>query len=74
MVAAEVTRPASEEASRRAESAEAFADRFGIGRAYGDWESLARDEDVDVVYVATPHAAHRAAAGLCLEAGRNVLC
>ncbi|CAM5294530.1 Inositol 2-dehydrogenase/D-chiro-inositol 3-dehydrogenase [Streptomyces fumanus] len=61
-------------ASRRAESAKAFADRFGIERAYGDWESLARDEDVDVVYVATPHSAHRAAAGLCLEAGRNVLC
>lgn len=61
-------------ASRSTESAKAFADRFGIGRAYGDWESLARDEDVDVIYVATPHAAHRAAAGLCLEAGRNVLC
>ncbi|MFJ9346186.1 Gfo/Idh/MocA family protein [Streptomyces sp. NPDC101237] len=61
-------------ASRSARSAEAFAERFGIGRAYGDWESLARDEDIDVVYVATPHSAHRAAAGLCLEAGRNVLC
>ncbi|MGW2960142.1 Gfo/Idh/MocA family protein [Streptomyces sp. NPDC001220] len=61
-------------ASRSAESAEAFAERFGIGRAYGDWESLARDEDIDVVYVATPHSAHRAAAGLCLESGRNVLC
>ncbi|MEV7385978.1 Gfo/Idh/MocA family oxidoreductase [Streptomyces sp. NPDC091215] len=61
-------------ASRTAASAETFAERFGIGRAYGDWESLARDEDIDVVYVATPHSAHRAAAGLCLEAGRNVLC
>ncbi|MEU6196757.1 Gfo/Idh/MocA family oxidoreductase [Streptomyces sp. NPDC047061] len=61
-------------ASRSAESAAGFAERFGIGRAYGDWESLARDEDVDIVYVATPHSAHRAAAGLCLEAGRNVLC
>ncbi|UFR04819.1 Gfo/Idh/MocA family oxidoreductase [Streptomyces sp. Go40/10] len=61
-------------ASRRRESAEAFAERFGVGRAYGDWESLAADPMVDVVYVATPHAAHRAAAGLCLEAGRNVLC
>ncbi|QKW27268.1 Gfo/Idh/MocA family oxidoreductase [Streptomyces seoulensis] len=61
-------------ASRRAESATAFAERFGIGRAYGSWESLAHDEDVDVVYVATPHVAHRAAAGLCLAAGRNVLC
>ncbi|MEW2284410.1 Gfo/Idh/MocA family oxidoreductase [Streptomyces sp. NPDC047841] len=61
-------------ASRRRESAEAFAERFGVERAYGDWESLAADADVDVVYVATPHAAHRAAAGLCLAAGRNVLC
>ncbi|MEU0968104.1 Gfo/Idh/MocA family oxidoreductase [Streptomyces sp. NPDC005917] len=61
-------------ASRSPESAEAFAERFGIGRAYGDWESLTRDEDIDIVYVATPHSAHRAAAGLCLEAGRNVLC
>ncbi|MFF2204559.1 Gfo/Idh/MocA family protein [Streptomyces sp. NPDC058145] len=61
-------------ASRRAESAEAFAERFGVTRAYGDWESLAADPNIDVVYVATPHAAHRAAAGLCLTAGRNVLC
>ncbi|MFJ3716306.1 Gfo/Idh/MocA family protein [Streptomyces sp. NPDC090057] len=61
-------------ASRRRESAEAFAERFGVTRAYGDWESLAADPDIDVVYVATPHAAHRAAAGLCLTAGRNVLC
>ncbi|MEW2255231.1 Gfo/Idh/MocA family oxidoreductase [Streptomyces sp. NPDC047869] len=61
-------------ASRRREPAEAFAERFGVTRAYGDWESLAADPDIDVVYVATPHAAHRAAAGLCLTAGRNVLC
>lgn len=61
-------------ASRTEESARAFAERFGIPRAYGDWETLAKDADIDVVYVATPHSAHRAAAGLCLEAGRNVLC
>ncbi|MFJ4470751.1 Gfo/Idh/MocA family protein [Streptomyces sp. NPDC089424] len=60
-------------ASRTAESAKGFAQRFGIARAYGDWEALAHDADVDVVYVATPHAAHRTAAGLCLAAGRNVL-
>jgi predicted dehydrogenase len=60
--------------SRSEASAREFAERFAIPRAYGDWASLAADEDVDVVYVATPHAAHRAAAGLCLEAGRNVLC
>ncbi|MDN3020628.1 Gfo/Idh/MocA family oxidoreductase [Streptomyces sp. S.PB5] len=61
-------------ASRSEASAQAFAERFGIDRAYGEWGALAEDADIDVVYVATPHSAHRAAAGLCLEAGRNVLC
>lgn len=60
-------------ASRTAESAKGFAERFGIERAYGDWASLAADPDVDVVYVATPHSAHLAAARLCLEAGKHVL-
>ncbi|MCT4352963.1 Gfo/Idh/MocA family oxidoreductase [Streptomyces sp. Je 1-79] len=61
-------------ASRAEASAKAFADRFGIPKAYGDWASLVADPDVDVVYVATPHHAHRAAAGLALEAGKAVLC
>jgi predicted dehydrogenase len=61
-------------ASRTETSAKAFAERFGIERAYGDWASLAADDSLDVVYVATPHSAHREAAGLCLEAGRAVLC
>jgi predicted dehydrogenase len=61
-------------ASRTPEAAAGFAERFGVPRAYGDWASLAADDGVDVVYVATPHSAHRAAAGLCLESGRAVLC
>ncbi|MFD7867567.1 Gfo/Idh/MocA family protein [Streptomyces sp. NPDC057682] len=61
-------------ASRTEASAQAFAERFGIPRAYGSWAELVADADVDVVYVATPHSAHRAAAGLALEAGKHVLC
>ncbi|CAM5348654.1 Gfo/Idh/MocA family protein [Streptomyces narbonensis] len=61
-------------ASRTEASAKTFADRFGIPRAYGEWAGLFADEDVDVVYVATPHHAHREAAGLALEAGKPVLC
>ncbi|MFI0978518.1 Gfo/Idh/MocA family protein [Streptomyces sp. NPDC021093] len=61
-------------ASRTPERAKAFADRFDIPRAYGSWAELAADDDIDVVYVAGPHSAHRAAAGMCLEAGRAVLC
>ncbi|MDT9693559.1 Gfo/Idh/MocA family oxidoreductase [Streptomyces sp. P9(2023)] len=61
-------------ASRTEASARAFADRFGIPKAYGEWSALVADPDVDVVYVATPHHAHREAAGLALEAGKAVLC
>ncbi|MFJ6213011.1 Gfo/Idh/MocA family protein [Streptomyces sp. NPDC092296] len=60
--------------SRSLASAQRFADRHGIARAHGTWQDLADDPDVDVVYVATPHSAHHAAASLCLEAGKAVLC
>lgn len=60
--------------SRSTVGAQTFADRYDIPRAYGSWSELAADGEVDVVYVATPHSAHHAAAMLCLEAGRAVLC
>ncbi len=60
--------------SRTPEAAALFAQRHGIPRAYGSWAELAADPEVDVVYVATPHAAHYAATKLCLEAGKAVLC
>jgi predicted dehydrogenase len=60
--------------SRSEQGAKAFAERYGIPRAHGSWAELAADDGVDVVYVATPHSAHREAAGLCLEAGKAVLC
>jgi predicted dehydrogenase len=59
--------------SRAPETAEAFAGRYGIGQAYGSYAELAADDRIDVVYVATTHNAHHAAARTCLEAGRGVL-
>lgn len=61
-------------ASRTEESARRFADRHDIARAYGGWEQLAADPEVDVVYVATPHASHHDATALLLAAGKPVLC
>ena len=61
-------------ASRRQESADTFAARHGIPTAYGDYRSLVADPDVDVVYVATPHALHREHVELAFEAGKAVLC
>ena len=61
-------------ASQAIERADAFADRFGIARRYGDYESLAADADVDAVYVATPHSFHAANSILFLGAHKHVLC
>jgi predicted dehydrogenase len=60
--------------SRTPEAAAEFAERHGFARAHGSWAGLAADPDVDVIYVATPHAAHLDAAMECLSAGKAVLC
>jgi predicted dehydrogenase len=60
--------------SRSQEAADVFAAAHGIPRAYGSWQALADDPDVDVVYVATPHSAHHTASLTCLRAGKAVLC
>ncbi|CCH21659.1 Gfo/Idh/MocA family protein [Micromonospora lupini] len=59
--------------SRAADSAQRFAETYGAKRAYGSWVELAADPEIDVIYVATPHAAHHEAAMTCLTAGRAVL-
>jgi predicted dehydrogenase len=60
-------------ASRDAARAKDFAGRHDIPRAYGSYEDLVADPDVDVVYIATPHPAHLACARLALEAGKHTL-
>ncbi|MBR4626706.1 MAG: Gfo/Idh/MocA family oxidoreductase [Ruminococcus sp.] len=61
-------------ASRSIEKAEAFAAEYGFEKAYGSYEELVSDSDVDIVYIATPMASHYHDAMLCLNAGKNVLC
>ena len=58
--------------SRRPERAEDFCARHG-GRAHAGYEEVVEDPDVDVVYVATPHSAHREHALLAIGAGKPVL-
>ncbi|NNH04873.1 Gfo/Idh/MocA family protein [Microbacterium ulmi] len=59
--------------SRSRDSAKAFAADFGVPRAHGSYEALVADPDVDIVYIATPHAFHAEQAVLALEAGKHVL-
>jgi predicted dehydrogenase len=60
--------------SRSQEAADRFAAEHDIPRAYGSWQALADDPDVDAIYVATPHSAHHPASLICLRAGKAVLC
>ncbi len=61
-------------ASRDYARARSFADKFSIPVAYGSYEELAKDESIDLIYIATPHSRHYEDCMLCLENGRNVLC
>lgn len=59
--------------SRSRESAQAFAQRFGIATAHADYASLCSDADIDAVYVATPNPFHTEHALLALRSGKHVL-
>jgi len=61
-------------ASRSAERARDFARTYGASAHYDSVEALARDPDVEAVYVASPHRFHHAQTRACLEAGKPVLC
>ncbi len=60
-------------ASRDMDKASAFASQYGFEKAYGSYEAIAADPEVDVVYVATPHSHHLDHAMLCMERGKHVL-
>jgi predicted dehydrogenase len=57
-------------ASRSTERAEAFAAEHGLARAYGSYAEIMADEDIDAVYIATPHPQHHAIALAAIAAGR----
>jgi len=60
--------------SRSEAKATQFAKLFGIPRAHVTYAALAADDEIDLVYVATPHALHMDNTILCLEAGKGVVC
>jgi predicted dehydrogenase len=60
-------------ASRSLDRAQAFAEEHRIPAAYGSYAELVAAEDVDVVYIATPHPQHHAVALAAIEAGKAVL-
>ncbi len=60
--------------SRQMDTANTFADEFGVARRYATYAELAQDPEVDIVYVSSPHQAHKDDTILCLKSGKGVLC
>ena len=60
-------------AARTAEKAQSFAGQFNISRVYSSYEDLFSDEDVQIVYIATPHMNHYELSKRALECGKAVV-
>jgi predicted dehydrogenase len=60
-------------ASRSADRARAFAERHGAPRWYGGYADLLADDEVDAVYIATPHRQHHGIALAAVAAGKHLL-
>ncbi|WP_028872721.1 Gfo/Idh/MocA family protein [Psychroserpens burtonensis] len=61
-------------ASRNQDKANAFALTYSAKIAFGDYESLVKDPNIDAVYIATPHVFHHEHSILCLTHKKAVLC
>jgi len=61
-------------ASRSEAKAEEFAKEFNATKFYGSYADLVKDEELDIIYIATPHVFHYEQSLLCLKHKKAVLC
>ena len=61
-------------ASRSLDKAQAFANEFDIPTAYGSYEEMLADPEIDAVYISTPHPMHAEWAIKSADAGKHILC
>ncbi len=60
--------------SRQQATADAFAAEFPAAYRHDSYEALAENPEVDVIYIASPHALHHEHTLMCLERKKAVLC
>lgn len=61
-------------ASRDAQKAQVFADKYGFQYAYGSYTDMLLNPNVELVYIATPHSHHYEHIKLCLRHNKHILC
>ena len=61
-------------ASRDLSRAQEYAEKYGFKKAYGSYEEMLQDPNVELVYIATPHSHHYEHMMMCIEHGKPVLC
>lgn len=61
-------------ASRTKERAKLFAEEYGAKEYFGSYDALFESDNVDVIYIATPHTAHAEWAIEAMKKGKHVLC
>jgi predicted dehydrogenase len=61
-------------ASRSRQKAELFAKKHGASHAYGCYEDILGNKNIDIIYVATPHSLHFENTAMCLKNKIAVLC
>jgi len=60
--------------SRDQEKADAFAAKYSISKAYGSYDAVVEDKDIDAVYIALPNGLHKEWAIKCARGGKHILC
>ena len=61
-------------ANRTHEKAVAFAEKYGIDKVYDQIDDVFSDDEVDIIYISTPHNTHISYLRKALSAGKHVLC
>lgn len=56
------------------EKAQKYAQEFNVTKAYGSADEMIKDENIDIVYIATPHNLHYQFLIQSLKAGKHVFC
>ncbi len=60
--------------NRTYDKAVAFAEKYGVSKIYNSYDEMFTDQDIDIIYITTPHNTHIGFLEKALSNGKHVLC